>query len=639
MLTFRLVTALDEAVARAQHHLLSRQAADGHWVGELEADRALTAEAVLLHRLIDRVDGGGERRAVTFLRRRQNEDGGWSLFEGGASDLSATIKIYFAMKMSGVSPDEPAMLRARARIHAMGGPAKANVFCKILLALFGEYDWNGVPTMPVEIMLLPTPFFLFNIYEVSYWSRCVIVPLLIIMDRKPVKWLPRHLTLDELWPEGREHTSLRFPRVPEPFSWRGLFWKSFFIAVDDGLKIWERFSPRPLRKRAVDAAREWLEERTAVPGGLGGIYPAMANSIVALRLLGHPEDHPLVLGQLKEIEALAVERGDELSYQPCPSPVWDTSLAANALVESDLPTDHPALVKAAEWMLGKQILVSGDWQVKRPHVQPGGWAFQYDNDFYPDLDDAAMVLMALEKIRGVDADRVRLAKERGVGWFLGMQNQDGGWASFDADNNRLYLNNIPFADHGALVDPSTEDLTGRGLELLGTLGYPRDLEAVDRAIHFIRGSQRHDGPWYGRWGVNYIYGTWSVLRGLGAIGVDPRHEYVQRAVRWLLRRQNRDGGWGETCESYAKPELAGIGESLPSQTAWALLGLFAAGQTTGPAVERGIGYLMATQRVDGSWEDPFWNGTGFPRVFYLKYHLYANYFPLWALGVYRRARK
>ena len=639
MLTFRLVTALDEAVARAQHHLLSRQAADGHWVGELEADRALTAEVLLLHRLIDRVDRGVERRAVTYLTRRQNEDGGWSLFEGGPCDLSATIKIYFAMKMAGVSPEDPVMLRAGARIRAMGGPAEANVFCKILLALFGEYDWNGVPTMPVEIMLLPTPFFLFNIYEVSYWSRCVIVPLLIVMDRKPVKWLSRHLTLDELWPEGREHTSLRFPRVPEPFSWRGLFWKSFFIAVDDGLKIWERFSPRPLRKRAIEAAREWLEERTAVPGGLGGIYPAMANSILALRLLGLPDDHPLVLGQIKEIEALAVDRGDELYYQPCPSPVWDTSLAANALIESDLPPDHPALQRAGEWMLSKQVLVPGDWKVKRPHVQPGGWAFQYDNDFYPDLDDAAMVLMALEKIRGMDADRVRLAKERGVGWFLGMQNEDGGWASFDADNNRLYLNNIPFADHGALLDPSTEDLTGRGLELLGTLGYPRDLEAVDRAVHFIRRSQRHDGPWYGRWGVNYIYGTWSVLRGLGALGIDPRHEYVQRAVRWLMRRQNGDGGWGETCESYAKPELAGIGESLPSQTAWALLGLFAAGQTTGPAVERGIGYLMATQRADGSWEDPFWNGTGFPRVFYLKYHLYAKYFPLWALGVYRRARR
>ncbi len=639
MLTFRLVTALDEAVARAQHHLLSRQAADGHWVGELEADRALTAEVLLLHRLIDRVDRGVERRAVTYLTRRQNEDGGWSLFEGGPCDLSATIKIYFAMKMAGVSPEDPVMLRAGARIRAMGGPAEANVFCKILLALFGEYDWNGVPTMPVEIMLLPTPFFLFNIYEVSYWSRCVIVPLLIVMDRKPVKWLSRHLTLDELWPEGREHTSLRFPRVPEPFSWRGLFWKSFFIAVDDGLKIWERFSPRPLRKRAIEAAREWLEERTAVPGGLGGIYPAMANSILALRLLGLPDDHPLVLGQIKEIEALAVDRGDELYYQPCPSPVWDTSLAANALIESDLPPDHPALQRAGEWMLSKQVLVPGDWKVKRPHVQPGGWAFQYDNDFYPDLDDAAMVLMALEKIRGMDADRVRLAKERGVGWFLGMQNEDGGWASFDADNNRLYLNNIPFADHGALLDPSTEDLTGRGLELLGTLGYPRDLEAVERAVHFIRRSQRHDGPWYGRWGVNYIYGTWSVLRGLGALGIDPRHEYVQRAVRWLMRRQNGDGGWGETCESYAKPELAGIGESLPSQTAWALLGLFAAGHTTGPAVERGIGYLMATQRADGSWEDPFWNGTGFPRVFYLKYHLYAKYFPLWALGVYRRARK
>ena len=639
MLTFRLVTALDEAVARAQHHLLSRQAADGHWVGELEADRALTAEVLLLHRLIDRVDRGVERRAVTYLTRRQNEDGGWSLFEGGPSDLSATIKIYFAMKMAGVSPEDPVMLRAGARIRAMGGPAGANVFCKILLALFGEYDWNGVPTMPVEIMLLPTPFFLFNIYEVSYWSRCVIVPLLIVMDRKPVKWLSRHLTLDELWPEGREHTSLRFPRVPEPFSWRGLFWKSFFIAVDDGLKIWERFSPRPLRKRAIEAAREWLEERTAVPGGLGGIYPAMANSILALRLLGLPDDHPLVLGQIKEIEALAVDRGDELYYQPCPSPVWDTSLAANALIESDLAPDHPALHRAGEWMLSKQVLVPGDWKVKRPHVQPGGWAFQYGNDFYPDLDDAAMVLMALEKIRGMDADRVRLAKERGVGWFLGMQNEDGGWASFDADNNRLYLNNIPFADHGALLDPSTEDLTGRGLELLGTLGYPRDLEAVDRAVHFIRRSQRHDGPWYGRWGVNYIYGTWSVLRGLGALGIDPRHEYVQRAVRWLMRRQNGDGGWGETCESYAKPELAGIGESLPSQTAWALLGLFAAGQTTGSAVERGIGYLMATQRADGSWEDPFWNGTGFPRVFYLKYHLYAKYFPLWALGVYRRARR
>jgi squalene-hopene/tetraprenyl-beta-curcumene cyclase len=637
MLPSPVVTPVQDAIARAQRHLLSLQAPDGHWIGELECDWALTAEALLFHHLLDHVNRDHEQRAVRFLRARQNPDGGWPLFAGGPSDLSATIKIYFALKMAGVGVTDPAMEAARERIRAMGGPARANVFCKILLALFGEYDWNGVPTMPAEIMLLPPPFFLFNIYEVSYWSRCVIVPLLIIMDRKPVKWLRPQQSLDELWPVPREQASLRFPRVPEPFSWRGLFWKSFFIAVDDGLKIWERFSPRPLRKRAIEAARLWLEERLAVPGGLGGIYPAMANSVLALRLLGYPDDHPLVLGQLKEIEALAVQRADEMSYQPCPSPVWDTSLAVNALAESGLAPDHPALVRATEWMLSKQVALAGDWQVKRPHVQPGGWAFQYDNPYYPDLDDTAMVLMALEKVQGLDPDRLRQAKERGLGWFLGMQNQDGGWASFDADNNRLFLNNIPFADHGALLDPSTEDLTGRGLELLGTLGYDFGFEPAERALEFIRHSQRHDGPWHGRWGVNYIYGTWSVLRGLAAMGVDPRHEYVQRAVRWLVRHQNGDGGWGETCESYVSPELAGQGPSIPSQTAWALLSLFAAGTTAGPTVEAGIDYLLRTQRADGGWDDPFWNGTGFPRVFFLKYHLYPAYFPLWALGVYRRA--
>ncbi len=637
MLPSPVVTALDASIARAQTRLLDLQAGDGHWVGEVEAPPEITAEYVLLCHLLDRVNREREQKAVRYLRRRQRSDGGFNLFEEGPTNLSVTIKAYFAMKMAGVPIDDPALVRARERIHELGGPVKANVFTKILLALFGEYDWNGVPAMPVEIMLLPRPFF-FNIYEVSYWSRTVIVPLLVLMDRKPVMWLPPGSSLDELWPVPRQRASLRFPRVPQPFSWRGLFWKSFFIAVDDGLKIWERFSPRPLRKMALEAARRWLEERLSVPGGLGGIYPAMANAILALRALGYADDHPLVMGQIKEIEALAVEDADEIRYQPCVSPVWDTGLAVNALIESDIAPDHPALKQAAEWMMARQVLVPGDWQIKRPHVQPAAWAFQYDNPFYVDVDDSAVVLMALEKVKGLDDDRARTVKERGLGWVLGMQGLDGGWSSFDADNNRLYLNHIPFADHGALLDPSTEDLTGRGLELLGTVGYSRETEPAKRGIEFLRHKQRHDGPWYGRWGVNYIYGTWSVLRGLGAIGEDPRQEYIQRAGRWLERHQNADGGWGETCESYDEPSLAGRGRSMPSQTAWALLALLAIGRT-GPAVDRGVQYLLDTQEVDGAWTDPLWNGTGFPRVFMLKYHLYAKYFPLWALGIYRRARQ
>ncbi len=627
---------LDSAIARAQAHLLDRQGPDGQWVGVLEADTTITSEFLLFCHLIDRVSPERERKIVNYLRGRQLADGGWNLFEDGPANLSATIKAYFAMKMAGVPPGDPDMVRARERILAMGGPARANVFTKILLALFGEYDWNGVPAMPVEIMLVPRRFY-FNLSEVSYWSRTVIVPLLILLDRKPVKWLPADRSLDDLWPEPRERASLRLPRKPDPWSVRALLWKNFFIAVDDALKIWERFSPRPFRKRATQAARLWLEERLAVPGGLGGIFPAVTNSVLALRTLGYPDDHPLVRGQLKEIDALAVETADTLFYQPCVSPVWDTALALNAMIESDLPPGHLALARAAEWTLDRQILVPGDWQVKRPTLEPGGWAFQHDNDFYPDLDDTAVVLMALQKVEGLDAERLSRARARGVAWFLGMQGSDGGWASFDTDNNRLVLNNIPFADHGALLDPSTEDLTGRGLELLGTLGFGPDHRAAGPAIAFLKRTQHRDGPWYGRWGVNYVYGTWSVLRGLGAIGEDMNAPYVQRAVRWLLAHQNEDGGWGESPASYTDAARAGRGPSTPSQTAWALLALFAAGHTTGQEVERGIDSLLRTQHPDGSWTDAFWNGTGFPRVFFLKYHLYATYFPLWAMGVYRRS--
>src|SRR3989454_6895614 len=631
-------THVDSAIERAQSHLLSCQAPDGHWVGELEANSTITSEYLLFCRLLDRVDRERERKIVNYLRRQQLRDGGWSIYEKGPANLSATIKAYFAMKVAGVAPDDPAVTAARSRIRASGGPTEADVFTKILLALFGEYDWSGVPAMPVEIMLLPRWSY-FNLLEVSYWSRTVIVPLLILMDGKPVKRLEDHYRLDELWVVPREQASLRFPRVPRPFSPKTFLWKNFFIGVDDCLKGWERLGLRPFRARAVEAARRWLEERLAVPGGLGGIFPAMTNAVLALRALGYPEDHPLIRGQIKEIENLGVETAHSLHYQPCVSPVWDTALAANALIESGLAADHPQLQRAAEWMMNEQITVPGDWQVKRPQVPPGGWPFQYSNDFYPDLDDTGMVMMALVKIQSADPERKQRSIERGLAWFLGMQGSDGGWASFDADNNRLIFNNIPFADHGALLDPSTEDLTGRGLELLGTLGYGTDHPAAQRALGFIRRPQPKDGSRYGRWGVNYIYGTWSVLRGLGAIGEDCAQEYVQRAVAWLVSRQNPDGGWGETLASYDEPELAGRGDSLPSQTAWAHLALFAVGHTDGPAVDNGIRFLVHTQRNDGAWEDPLWNGAGLPRVFYLKYHLYAKYFPLWALGVYRSTRR
>ncbi|MBI4560712.1 MAG: squalene--hopene cyclase, partial [Candidatus Rokubacteria bacterium] len=619
-------STVDAAIERGQAFLLGTKAGDGHWVGELEADSAITAEYVLLCHLLGQHDRDREAKAVAYLRSRQLPDGGWNLFEGGRANLSATLKAYFALKLAGLRADDPALAPARRLILETGGPAAANVFTKITLALFGEYPWSAVPAMPVEIVLLP-PWSNFTLYEVSYWSRTVIVPLLVLMDKRPVKRLPPHLRLDELWPVPRERARLRFRRLPRPFSLKALFWKNFFITIDDALKAWERWGPRPFRAQALDAARRWLEPRLAVAGGLGGIFPAMANAVLALRCLGYPDDHPLIRGQLKEIEALAVETPGAIHYQPCLSPVWDTALAVNALVESGLAPDHPALLRAGEWLLGKQVLAPGDWQAKRPNVQPGGWPFQYGNDFYPDLDDAGMVMMALQKTHGLDPAKKRFALERGLQWILGMQGTDGGWGSFDADNNRLILNTIPFADHGALLDPSTDDLTGRGLEVLGTLGYGRDFPAARRGIEFLKRAQRPTGPWYGRWGVNYIYGTWSVLRGLRAIGEDLSQGYVQRALRWIEAKQNSDGGWGESCESYEDASLAGEGPSTPSHTAWALLGLLAGGRSSGPAAERGIRYLLESQRADGSWEDGYWNGAGFPRVFYLKYHLYAKYFP------------
>jgi len=624
--------AVDAAIRRAQHHLLETQDPAGFWLGELEADVTITSEYLLLRHLLGTADRALEVKAIRYLRERQRADGAWSLFEAGTGDISASIKAYFAMKLAGVSPADPAMVGAREWILAHGGPVQANVFTKITLALFGQYPWGGIPAMPVEIVLLPRWSY-FNIYAVSYWSRTVIVPLLIIMDRRPVHALPRELGIEELW---AHHLHLEDPA----YARRGwISWKNIFVGIDGFVKAWEGWGPRPWRSRAIDAAHEWLVPRVSVPGGLGGIYPAMANAVLALRLLGYPDDHPLVAGQLKELEALGIEEPDRFHVQPCVSPVWDTCLALNALLASGVPAGHPALVRAADWLLDRQIAAPGDWSTSRPRLESGGWPFQFANDYYPDLDDTAVVVMGLAQVDHPDPDRVRQANARATRWLLGMQGRDGGWGSFDVDQTRLKLNNIPFADHGALLDPATEDLTARCLECFARTGVKADHRAIQAGLTFLARKQNAEGAWHGRWGVNYIYGTWSVLRALEAVGLGAEHPMVRRAADWLERRQNADGGWGERCETYADQAMAGRGPSTPSQTAWALLGLLAAGRGDGPAVERGLRHLVETQRADGGWEDAYWNGTGFPRVFYLKYHLYARYFPLWALGEWHRRRR
>jgi squalene-hopene/tetraprenyl-beta-curcumene cyclase len=624
-----LPASVDAAIRKSQDHLLDAQDAAGFWRGELEADTTITSEYLLLRHLVGKQDPHLEQKALRYLAERQGADGSWNLYEGGSGNLSASIKAYFAMKLCGRPASDRGLARARQWILAHGGPVQANVFTKITLALFGQYPWGGVPAMPVEVMLLPRWSY-FNIHAVSYWSRTVIVPLLIVMDRRPVHVLPRERGIEELW---AHHLHLEDPTYARKH-W--LSWKNFFIGVDGFVKAWEGYGPRPFRARAVRAAHDWLVPRLSVPGGLGGIYPAMANSVLAMRLLGYGDDHPLVAGQLKELEALGVEETARFHLQPCASPVWDTTLAMNALCASGLSPGHPALVRATDWLLERQILEPGDWAVKRPGLEPGGWPFQFANDYYPDLDDTAMVVMGLAQVEHPDRQRVGAAVDRAVGWLVGMQSRDGGWGSFDADQTRLLLNNIPFADHGALLDPPTEDLTARCVECFARVGMPRGHPAIQRGLAYLRRTQMPDGSWYGRWGVNHIYGTWSVLRALEAAGIGLEDQMVSRAVAWLESRQNPDGGWGESCDSYRDTSLAGTGVSTPSHTAWALLGLLAGGRGDGVAVERGLRHLVATQAADGSWEDPFWNGTGFPRVFYLKYHLYAHYFPLWALGEWRR---
>lgn len=637
--------SIDEAVRRSLAWLLGRQDAEqGFWVAELEADTTLTSEYLMLRRFLGRVDPERERKAVRYLRDAQLLDGGWPIYYGGPSEISATVKAYFALKLSGVPADEPFMAKAREAILSRGGVASASVFTKITLALFDQYDWRGIPCMPPEIMLLPKRFY-FSVYAVSYWSRAVLIPLLIVFDRRPVCRIPREQGIEELLTSPRE--LLRYHEVPPFKKDRAWFtWRNLFITLDAVLRVYDRMPIRRLREKAVRKAAEWMLDHIQGSGGLGAIYPAMANSVVALRCLGYGVDHPLVVKALREIEELEVYevtddgqgRVETLHLQPCFSPIWDTSLLINALIEAGLPQDHQALLRAGNWLLSRQTTTVGDWKVGAPKAEPGGWYFQYENERYPDVDDSAVVLMALAKLRMPDAAALRESITRGYRWVMAMQGSDGGWGAYDKDNNRMALNVIPFADHRALLDPSTADLAGRCLEMLGVLGYDGALPAADRAIEFVRREQEPDGSWYGRWGVNYIYGTWSVLAGLRMIGEDMSAPYIRDAVAWLESIQNPDGGWGESCLSYADPAAAGRGDSTPSQTAWALLALLSAGVWDSISVVRGVNYLIRHQRQDGSWEEIRHTGTGFPRVFFLRYHWYCQYFPLWALAMYRNVK-
>jgi len=621
--------SLSAAVSAAVIRLLGRQDRAGFWQFDLEADTTIPSEYILLRHFLGDVDAEREQALARYIRRRQLPDGGWPIYHGGAADISATVKAYFALKLAGDDPGTPHMRRAREAVHRMGGAERVNVFTRITLALFGQMPWRTVPAMPVEIMLLPRWFF-FHLSKISYWSRTVLVPLLILFARKPVVRLPGG-DLRELF--LRDPSRLRHL---DRFSVKRRWLANLFIAVDRILKRIEPLLPEGTRRHAVERAVEWTRARMRGEGGPGGIFPAMANSVMALSVLGVSREDPDMRRCLRAIDDLLVDWGDEMLCQPCVGPVWDTCLALNALLEAGTSVRTATVSRALNWLFDRQVFTPGDWSELAAGLEPGGWAFQHENDLYPDVDDTSMVLTALLRAGCAEDAGRQPALRAAVNWILGMQNLDGGWGAFDIDNRYIYLNHIPFADHGALLDPSTSDLTARCIELLAMAGYDREFPAVARALEFLKREQEDCGAWFGRWGVNYIYGTWSVLSALRVLGVDMSEGWVRRAVAWLESVQNPDGGWGESCVSYDTPALAGVGGSTASQTAWALLGLMAAGEVESPAVKRGVEFLLSTQNAEGDWDEPFYTGTGFPRVFYLRYHGYRLYFPLWALAVYRR---
>ncbi|WP_165073675.1 squalene--hopene cyclase [Paludisphaera rhizosphaerae] len=623
-----LAGGYEVALDRTRGWLHARQQSDGHWVGELEGDTILESETTLLMAFFGRENEEVCKRSARYLLKHQLEDGGWPNYPGGPAEISTSVKGYFALKLTGTPTDDPAMVKARKAVLAMGGAAACNSFTRFYLALLGQLSYDECPTVPPELALIPKHWN-FSLYAMSSWTRTIVVPLSIVSHFKPVRKLPPEKSIDELFIDGVKKWSR--PRLP-------LFsWGRFFLAVDRGLKWADRLLPTAVRRRGVQAAHRWMVEHFEDSDGLGAIYPPMVYTILALRCLGYEDDSASVVWAWRQLEDLKIDEGDTTRFQPCVSPVWDTAITAIALSDADEPSDEAALEKAGDWLLDKELRRGGDWQVRRPGVEPSGWHFEYANGFYPDIDDTAMVLMALLRSPASAEPRYVESIKRGTDWLLAMQNRDGGWAAFDVDIDNEVLTQVPFADHNAMLDPSCADITARIIEAFGHLDFPLDHPAIARGLDYLWRTQEPEGCWYGRWGVNYIYGTWQVLQGLHAAGHPMDAPALIRAADWLESVQQSCGGWGETCRTYDEPELKGTGVPTASQTAWAVLGLIAAGRARSHAVARGIQYLVDTQLEDGSWDEVEFTGTGFPRVFYLRYHLYRISFPLMALARYGQA--
>jgi squalene-hopene/tetraprenyl-beta-curcumene cyclase len=633
---------LESAIARARDYLFSRQHSDGYWCGELEADSMLEADYIYMHVLLGSGDPKRMKAALDEILRCQNPDGSWSLYPGGPGNISLAVKCYFACKLMGIGAEDPRLARCRGWILEHGGVVACNTFTKIYLCSLGQYDYDAVPAIPPEIVLFPTWFY-FNIYEISSWSRSILVPLAIIYAKKPFRRIPPEQGIDELFVGGRAGASLRLALDRKAI----VSWRNFFLVVDRLVHLAEATRIRPLRGLALRRAEKWMLERLEMSDGLGAIYPAMLNAVVALNCLGYAEDHPQVIRARSEFEKLGIEEpSGAFRMQPAVSPVWDTGQAVYALVEAGVPRNDPRLVRAADWLLSKEVRHRGDWAEKVPNVEPSGWYFEFNNEFYPDTDDTAQVLLGLNRVDNPRDALQQEAARRAIRWEFGMQCRNGGWGSFDKDCTKMIFENIPFADHNAMLDPPTADITGRILEMLAAHGFARADPRVERAVGFVLSQQEPDGSWFGRWGVNYIYGTFLVLRGLDAVGFDRGDPRIGKAAGWIRAVQNPDGGWGETCGTYDDPGTRGLGPSTPSQTAWAILALLAAGDGGSDSAAGGVRWLLERQAPEGSWDESTGPGpsrqaqytaAGFPKVFYLAYHLYRQYFPLLALANYRQA--